>query len=461
MSVAISLDGLASKLDTTAIINALMDVEKIPRTLLSAKSDDRKVVISHLQSLNTSLQDLFTRAKAAAGATALAQVSATSSDTSVTVTPSAGVASLSTQLVVDRVATAHSVVSAAVTGIPGSPPVLTIETSDGELVEVHPTSGSPTDVARALTAAGAGVTASAVAAGTDGDGNPLFRLQLTATTTGAEGAFRVHLGDAAAVAGGTAVDLAAQPGAAVVTAGADAQVRLWAGTAAEQTVTSASNTFTDLFPGIDVSVSTVTASPVTITVSADPEARTKAASAFVTQIAAVLATIAKGSSATPATTAGENTTLGVFTGDSTVRALRQALANAVQYPVDGQSPSTIGISIDRTGTLTFDADAFADALAKDPAAVEAVFSGIATRVQEVTEQYSDKYDGLLTARITGQQDEVKRITEQLDRWDVRLEQRRATLERTYAAMETMLSRLQSQSSYLTSQIDGLSSGSDS
>lgn len=461
MSVAISLDGLASKLDTTAIINALMDVEKIPRTLLSAKSDDRKVVISHLQSLNTSLQDLFTRAKAATGATALAQVSATSSDASVTVTPSAGVASLSTQIVVDRIATAHSVVSAAVTGIPGNPPVLTIENSDGELVEVRPTSGSPADVARALTAAGAGVTASAVAAGTDGDGNALFRLQLTATTTGADGAFRVHLGDAAAVADGTAVDLAAQPGAAVVTAGADAQVRLWAGTAAEQAVTSASNTFTDLFPGIDVSVSTVTASPVTITVSADPEARTKAASAFVTQIAAVLTTIAKGSSATPATTAGENTTLGVFTGDSTVRALRQALANAVQYPVDGRSPSTIGISIDRTGTLTFDADAFADALAKDPAAVEAVFSGIATRVQEVTEQYSDKYDGLLTARITGQQDEVKRITEQLDRWDVRLEQRRATLERTYAAMETMLSRLQSQSSYLTSQIDGLSSGSDS
>lgn len=460
--MAISLDGLASKLDTTAIINALMDVEKIPRTLLSAKSDDRKVVISHLQSLNTALQDLFTRAKTAAGQTALAQVSASSSDASVTVTPSAGAAPLSTQIVVDRVATAHSVVSAAYTALPGSPPVLTVEDSAGALVEVRPTSGAPADVARALTAAGVGIVATAVAAGVDGGGAPVFRLQLTAAETGAEGTFRVYVGDAAAVTSGTATDLAAEPGAAVVTTGADAQIRLWAGTAAEQTVTSTGNVFTDLFPGIDVTVTAPTAAPVTVTVSPDSDARTKAASEFVTQIAAIMTTIAKGSSATPATASGQNTTLGVFTGDSTVRALRQGLANAVQYPVDGRSPSTIGISFDRAGVLSFDEDAFATALAEDPAAVEAIFTGMAGRVQEVTAQYSDKYDGLLTARITGQQDEVSRIAEQLERWDVRLDQRRATLERTYAAMETMLSRLQSQSSYLTSQLDGLSSsGSDS
>jgi flagellar hook-associated protein 2 len=462
VDVALSLPGLASQLNTTEIINALMDVEKIPRTLLSAKSDDRKYVISQLQSLNTALQDLFTRAKAAAAPTALAQVSATSSHESVKITPSAGVAPMSTQIVVDRVATAHSVVSAPFATIPGAPPVLTIEKADGVLVEVRPASGSPSDVARALTSAGAGVTASAVAAGTDGDGAPVFRLQLTATETGADFAFRVHLGDPASVTGGTASDLAAQPGAAIVTQGADAEVRLWAGTAAEQTMTSSGNVFTDLFPGIDVAVSAVTPAPVTITVTPDAEGRTKAAAEFVKQLTAALAGIAKGSAATPASTPGQSTTLGVFSGDSTVRALRGALTNAVQYPVDGVSPSTIGISFDRAGVLSFDEDVFTKALAEDPAAVEAIFSGVAARVQDVTAQYSDKYDGLLTARITGQQDEVKRLSEQLGRWDIRLEQRRATLERTYASMETMLSRLQAQSSYLTSQINSMTgSRSDS
>ena len=451
------MDGLASKLDTSAIINALMDVEKIPRTLLSAKSDDRKFVISQLQSLNTSLQDLFAKAKAATAPSALGQMTATSSDAGVKIVSKAGAAPLSTQIVVDRAATAHSVVTAAAASIPGTPPVLTIEKADGTLVEVRPTSGSPADVARALTAAGAGVAASAVAAGTDGGGTPLFRLQLTATQAGEAGAFRLHLGDAAAVAAATATDLGAEPGAAVVTQGADAQVRLWAGTAAEQVVTSAGNTFADLFPGIDVTVSKPTAEPVTLTVAEDPVARTKAVSDFVKQIAAVLAGIAKGSTATPGGSPGESTTLGVFTGDSTVRALRQALTNAVQHPVDGTSPSTIGISFDRLGVLSFDEAAFTKALADDPDAVAALFSGVAARVQDVTEQYSDKYDGLVTARITGQQEEVKRISEQLDRWDVRLEQRRATLERTYASMETMLSRLQSQSAYLTSQVEGLSS----
>ena len=71
--------------------------------------------------------------------------------------------------------------------------------------------------------------------------------------------------------------------------------------------------------------------------------------------------------------------------------------------------------------------------------------------------HSDKYDGLLTARITGQESEVSALDRQIERWDVRLEQRRATLERTYARLETMLSQMQSQSAYLSSQLSNLPS----
>ncbi len=453
--MGLSIDGLVSGLDTTAIIDALMDVEAIPRALLKAKSDDRQSVITQLQSLNTALQGLFTRAKDATGPDALGQVTTAGSGTGIAVTARPGAAPVSTQLVVDRTATAHTVVTAAAAAFADEPLVLTIENAAGELVEVRPSSGAPADVARALTAADAGVTATAVAAGTAADGAPLWRLQITATQSGADGVFHVHSGDATAVAAGTAADLASAPGAAVITEGRDAQVRLWAGTAAELTVTSASNTFTDLFPGVDVTVTTAGADPVTVAVAADDSARAKTAGAFVAQIAAVLAGIAKGSTATAATSAGETTTLGVFTGDSTVRALHQALTNAVQHPIDGVSPSTIGISIDRYGVLAFDEQKFLAAMGEDPAAATALFSGVAARVQEVTAQYSDKYDGLLTARITGQESEVSRIADQLERWDVRLEQRRATLERTYASLETMLSRLQSQSAYLTSQLASL------
>lgn len=449
------IDGLASGLKTAEIIDALMDVAEIPRSLLSGKSDDKKAIISQLQSLNTKLQELFTAAKTAAGPSALAQMTTTSSDASVVVTAGPGAGPVNTRIVVDRTATSHTIVTAATTGFSDVPLVLTVENAAGELVRITPASGSPSDVAKAITAADAGVTASVVGAGVDGDGNRLFRLQVTATSSGAAGAFRLHLGDETAVTAGTASDLAAEPGAAVIAEGQDAVIRLWAGTAAEQSVTSPGNTFDDLFLGVDVTVSRASADAVTITAGADADARATAAEDFVNRIASILKGLANGSKATVATGAGETTTLGVFTGDSTVRALRNALADAVQYPVDGISPSSIGISIDRYGVLAFDEEKFAAALAGDPARVEDVFSGLATRVSEVADRYSDKYYGLLTARITGQETEVRSIADQMERWDIRLEQRRATLERTYAALETMLAKFQSQSSYLTTQLASL------
>ena len=450
-----SIDGLVSGLDTTALITSLMDVESIPRNLLSAKKDDTANIITQLQTLNASLQSLATRAQKAASGTALAAFTASSSSSGVTVAAGSGASPTVIDIVVDRLAQTHTVVTAASPVWPDDPPVLTLENAAGERVQVTAASTSMADVAHAITAAGAGITATVVPAGTDPEGNKTYRLQLTADESGQAGAFRVYRGDADAVAAGTATDVSAAPGAAVVQTGADAQLRLWAGTAAEQIVTSAENTFTGLFPGIDVTVAEVSTSPVTVAVAADRAAQTTAAGDLVSAVADLLTRIGNGSKATVASTAGEATTLGVFTGDSTVRSLGQALADAIQHPVDGTSPSTIGISIDRYGALSFDKDAFATALAADPDGTQAMFSAVAARVQDVSEQYSDKYDGLLTARITGQQKEVTALGTQIDQWDVRLAQRKTTLESTYARLETMLSQLQSQSSYLTSQLANL------
>jgi flagellar hook-associated protein 2 len=458
--MALTLPGLASNLDTAEIIKALMDVQSIPRSLLSAKRDDKNVIISQLQTLNTSIGELATRAAALAKPDGLALFTGRSSSDAVTVAAGAGATAMSADVVVDRTAQAHTVVTGAVTAWPDDSPVLTLENAAGVRVQVAAASASLQDVARAISSAAFGVAATAVPV--QSGGTTMYRLQLTATETGAAGAFTVYRGDIAAVEAGTAVDVSSEAGAAVITTGADAQLRLWAGTAAEQVVSSATNTFTGLFPGVDVTVAKASATAVQITVDTDAGGRTKAAGDFITGIASILTRIANGSKATIAATPGSATTLGVFTGDSTVRALRQALAESVQHPVDGVSPSTIGISIDRYGVLSFDAEKFEAALAEDPAATTALVSAVASRVQETAKTYSDRYEGLLTSRITGQESEVKAIGEQLERWDVRLEQRRATLERTYARLETMLSQLNSQSSYLESQLATLRpSGSSS
>lgn len=459
--MSLSLDGLISGLKTTEVIKALMDVHAIPRSLLKAKMDDKNVVVSNLQTLNSAIQNLATQAGKAAAVDGLARFTTSSSSTSVTVATRTGATAVAADIVVDRVAKNHTIVSAASNGWPAASSVLTLENAKGERREIDVADASVQEVADAINEAGFGIVAAAVPAGRDADGNVLHRLQLRAADSGEAGRFRAFHGDSAAVTAGTATDLSTETGAATVAVGTDAQVRLWAGTSAEQVLTSSSNTFTDLFDGVDVTVSAVSADPVTIAVSVDTEARTKASAEFVALLTGILTRIDNGSKATIAAGQGEATTLGVFTGDSTVRALRTAIADAVQHPIDGVSPSSIGISTDMYGVLSFDEEKFAEALTKDPDAVASLFSAVAARVEDTAKVYSDKYDGLLTSRITGQESEVKGLGEQMERWDVRLAQRKASLERTYAQLEVMLSKMQSQSSYLTSQLAALPSANAS
>ncbi|MFJ4225285.1 flagellar filament capping protein FliD [Microbacterium sp. NPDC089695] len=452
------LDGLVSGLKTGELIDALMKVSAIPQTQITAKITDRTSIVTNLQSLNASLQTLMDKAKTAAGASSLAAFTATSSSESVTVTAGPKASAFSTGVVVDAVAVRHSIVTAAA-GNTAWGGAFTLVGVDGEQTEITPTGTGPQDLAKAINAANAGVSATVVPAGVDGDGKPLSRIQLTSTETGEDARFTLHRGTAAQVDAGTAADLSTAPGAAVISQGSDARIRLFAGTSAEQTLTSGSNTIS-VGEDISVTVSTVSADPVTVSVALDAKGQSATAAAFIKEVAALFTRIDNGSKATVGKV-GETTTLGVFTGDSTVRGLRTALANAVQHPIDGVSPSSIGISVDDKGVLAFDAEKFAAALADDPQATQKVFSAVGARLEGVADQYSDKYDGLLTQRITGQESEIKTLKTQVERWDVRLEQRRATLERTYAQLEVQLSKMQSQSSWLESQLAGLTPKSSS
>ncbi len=121
-------------------------------------------------------------------------------------------------------------------------------------------------------------------------------------------------------------------------------------------------------------------------------------------------------------------------------------------PVNGKSPSSIGIVIQKDGTFSFDAAVFQKALADDPQGTQAMLSGVATNVGAAATAASDKYTGSITTSITGQQSVAKDLTTQIDNWSDRLTARRATLQAQYSALETSLSKLQSQSAWLSSQL---------
>lgn len=446
--MGLAVDGLVSGLDTTALINSLMQVEAIPQGQLKSKVSASQAYISALQGLNTKVAALAELAAKAAKPNALDLYSATSSSDKVTATATTGAASGQLDLVVDKLAQAQKSVSSAMTTWPTSPPVLTIVGADGTAHEITATSTSLDDVVSAINTSDSGVTATKVAVG-GGE----FRLQFTSSTVGADGAFTVYEGNGTT----TALPLTQ------ITGAQDASITIWAGSPAAQVITSKTNTFTDLLPGVSITVSAASTAPVTVTIARDDAAISTMASDVVTGLNGIFGEIAAKSAVTTSTDASGTTSTkgGVFTSDSVVRDVGQRILSAATMPVNGRSPSEFGISITKTGTVEFDAEKFAAALKKEPAATQATLQAIAGRVAEAATTASDKYDGTLTTTITGQESEVKGLGDQIDDWDRRLTSRRATLERTYAALEVALSNLNSQSGYLTSQLAGLPSSSSS
>lgn len=459
---SLGIDGLVSGLDTTTLINTLMQSEAVPQTILKNKATAGQTLVTALQGLNTRIADLATLATSTAKAGSLSLFTPTSSSTAVTATTAAGAVSGSIDLVVGSTASSKTAVTAAMTAWPDSPATLTFVSAAGTKTEVTAASSSLDDVVTAINASATGVSAVKVASGKDASGAVQYRLQLSSQKSGAEGGFDVFRGTAADVTAGTAPDLISQPGAAVISQARDASITLWAGTAAEQVVTSSSNTFTDVIPGVSVTVSATTTEPVHLAIARDATAATKVATDLVAGVNAALSLISAKSAATTSTSSTGTTTVtaGVFGGNSTTRGITQRLTDAVLSPVDGRSPSTIGISIDaKTGQFAVDATKFAAALAADPEKVQATMSAIAARVASTATAVSDKFDGSLTKVITGQQSVVKDLNNRVSEWDDRLAARRAGLQKTYSALETSLSALTAQQKYITSQLATLSTSS--
>lgn len=455
---SLAIDGLVSGLDTTSLINQLMTVESQPQTLLKAKVTTTQSLVSAFQSLNTSVASLASLAKKTALPASVDLFTATSSATSVSVSAAPGSSAGQIDLNVTSVAKAQVSVSAAMSAWPDSPATFTIVKADGTKTEITAASTAMSDVADAINASSAGVKASRVAAGKDpGTGEQLYRLQFTAAKTGAESAFQVFRGTEADVTAGTATNLLTSTGAATVTTASDASVTLWAGTAAEQVITSSTNAFTDILPGVTVTVSKVEASPVSITVAKDTAGISSLASNLVANLSAVFNLISSKSTVTPTTTStgAAGTSAGVFTGNSVAREVNSKLVSAASAPINGRSPSEIGITITKDGTIEYDAVKFGAALAADPAATQGMLQTIADRVATAADAVSNQYTGTVTQVIKGQQSSLTSLNDQIADWDVRLASQRVGLERTYSALEVQLSNLQAQSSWLTSQLAAL------
>lgn len=438
----ISIDGIASGLDTTALIGAILSADRMPIMHMEDKLAAGENQVKALRQLNTLIAGLATKTGEMTDGNGFRPVTGTSSTEGVTVTVADGATPTSLDFRVDSVATRHSGVSAPMTGWDGSD--LVINTADGT---AHTFTGNSLgDLVTNINAAGEfGISATLVKAGTDAEGNTLHRLQLISQDTGAETTFT------ATANGADLFDPAA--GGAVTSSGADAQITLFPGTTAAQTVASASNTFDELATGVGITVSaSAVGQTVNVTAQNDPEAATEKAQSLVDEINHILETLKLNTTVTSSTgTSGSEVQSGLFVGDSTVRNLQNSLFSAAVRPADGSSQSWMGIEPDRNGQLTFDADTFAEALSADPNQVATALGELAGRIAGVAANYSDQYDGILTNSIENRVTDNQRTQDSIADAERRIAMREETLRAQFTAMELAIAKANDLQTYLTGQ----------
>ena len=161
-----------------------------------------------------------------------------------------------------------------------------------------------------------------------------------------------------------------------IQAAADARITLGsaAGGGAPLTVTSSSNTVTDLISGVTLNLLSADAtSPVTVTVSNDTSGAEKAIRGFVDAYNKANSAINDQFKYDPDTGEG-----GILMGDTTLMNVQSTLRNLVVNTVPGRPSSmnalsAIGITMTDTGALAIDSSKLSDAIADDFNAVQGMF----------------------------------------------------------------------------------------
>lgn len=355
-----SIDGLVSGLSTSSIIDQLMSIERQPQLRLTQKKKANDTTIGAYQAINTRIAALRTAADALTKAAAWSARSVASSSPAVSATATSDALTGTMTFDVTSVAKAQSYVygtSVASTAVVVADGGLTITKGNGAPVTVNVGDGSLSSVIGAINGSNTGVRAAAVQTGNG------VRLQLTSTTTGAASTFTV---------GGLTVGGVSVLGAAnALVTGSDAVLTVGAGSPGQYTITSATNTLTPM-PGLSLTVS-ATATNVTVDVTRNDGAVADAVQRLVDAVNAALNEIDKQTAYDPATKKGA-----VLIADSGVRALQQRLLDQVSSVVAGASPASVGIQLQRDGTVNFDRGTFLARLAAAPDATARMFQAGAT-----------------------------------------------------------------------------------
>ena len=321
-----------------------------------------------------------------------------------------------------------------------------LQAGTATVTQATPGGGTLSELVSTINSSDLGYTAAAINTGNG------YRLQLTANETGAASAFTPDPG------------LFGSMSFETLSVGTDAELTVQGDN--PFTITSASNSFSELLPGVTVTVNDVTTTPVTVTTERNVEAVTESVNELVTKLNEVLTRIADSTANNPGSRS-------VLQGNREARAVADRLRTALVGPVDGNALSSVGvvgIELTREGTLTFDQAKFTQALESDPDAMTELFTdrtagtglgavaGVLDRLVDAAEGAASVGGGALYTATQASERRIEDYGRQIDALERRLEIKETSLRQTYANLEVALGGLQQQSSYLSSQLASLGGG---
>jgi flagellar hook-associated protein 2 len=442
----ITFGGLASGLDTKAIIAALVGVEGQKVTLLQNQQSGFKDKVSAFDSLLGKLNALQTAlGKIADPSQFLAFAAHVSSggDSFFTATPQGTARAGTYQVAVSAIAQSTFLRSGgaadanASLGLSGNL-VLHVGTTD-TTIAVDGTNDSLFGVRDAINKSGAAVDATVVFDGTQ------YHLELRGRDTGLANAVSVT-SEPTAAPGGTALGLTQ------LRAASDA-----AFTIDGQAYTSASNTVTGAIEGVSLQLlegQVTGASPIQLSITESVDKIQQQISDFVTAYNAVVSAMNDQSAPRTAST----DPIKPLSGESSLTSLRLSfgtvLSTATTFTSRYTTLSSIGISSQNDGTLDFDTAKFQKAIGDDVDGVRALLTdpaqGLGGKLLNAVKLRTDPVDGSFHLRENSLNDQIsgldKRIRDQQDA----LSRYEDSLVAKFAAYETIIGQLKAQGDSLTS-----------
>ncbi len=441
--MSIQIGGLATGLDTNALINQLLKVERKPIERLEREQNYLKSRLNAFTEFDKKLKGFLSKAEGLASADKIVTnkaVAASEEFFSVTASSTAEQGDYNINVVSLARREKEASQGYADTGAKEFGTGTLSLNVGGTAVDVtiDDTNNSLGGIRDAINAAGAGVSASII---NDGDPDNPYRLVLTADEAGTA----VDVGTS--LAGGTY----AAPLFTQTQEGTKAHIQVDG-----IDIYRTSNTITEAIPGVTIDLLKEHGDPAASTgvqVNLDVEAVDKKVRDFVTSYNEIVSFVS----------AQKDSSWGRDSGlQMPMRRLQGVVSSAIGGDNSLQALSQLGMETQKDGTLKIDGAKLTDAISNDLEGVIGLFAG-SDGVEGLSGQFVDYLkaatngsDGILASRKDATDSSLRRIDTQIERQEARLEQREETMRAKFTAMEQMVSAMNAQSSFLSQQLANIS-----